>query len=191
MLDMKDGNIVDDELQARAIVTDVDATSVGKTMQEIFTVGPNFFEAKDNQNLDLTGARGNRCGEYRSGRRVVTSGSIGGGGRSGFGAGERRRTGSGERLGTGSGARPRSVTRRGSESGTTGQVCNAEHPCRRRDAEAAPDPSRGGRARTAWECARTGGSADHRRTLIGTTGELGGDGAEGRSTRRLRSRVSA
>jgi hypothetical protein len=69
MLDMKDGNIVDDELQARAIVTDVDATSVGKTMQEIFTVGPNFFEAEDNQNLDLTGARGNRCGEYRGGTK--------------------------------------------------------------------------------------------------------------------------
>jgi hypothetical protein len=54
MLDMKEGDISDDELLARAIVTDVAATSVGKTMQEIFTVGPNFFEAEDNQNLDLT-----------------------------------------------------------------------------------------------------------------------------------------
>lgn len=54
MLDMKDGNIVDDELQARAIVSDVDQTSVGKTMQQVFTVGPNFFEAEDNQNLELT-----------------------------------------------------------------------------------------------------------------------------------------
>lgn len=54
MLDMKEGDIDDEELLARAIVTDVHSSSVDKTVREIFTDGPNFFESESNDNLELT-----------------------------------------------------------------------------------------------------------------------------------------